>query len=326
MGTNKGGPIGYTNVEYVQSATIRSTRSPLDAAGHSFNFLPIDDGTWRRVRMDLDWLGSLTPSLSTNNSAQDWTSLSALINNIGLDNSTGLIVEWESGIATLEVIVAALVTNGLSRQGYTANVGTPEHIPDRDHLVPWDSSPDAQTSIIAGTYAFPSPTPNATTANPVAATQLTLSITAAGYAYKADSAAYFLALTVLFAHAALALGHIIYLCIFSRITSEAWDSLVSLLLLAIVSGQRTLTASSSNSGASSSSSSQTFGNAGAWVERYKTFSTPAYVRAVPSRGSTSNGNGTNNVPTGNVEEDVALVFGDALGNRLPALKVREKYG
>ncbi|MCJ1333845.1 hypothetical protein MMC10_010551 [Thelotrema lepadinum] len=322
MGTNKGGPIGYIDVEYVQSATIKNTRPPeANMTGHSFNFLPVDDGTWRRVRMDLDWLNTLTPPLSTNDSVSDFTSLSALITAVGLDNSTGLIIEWENGIATLEVVIAALVTNGLSRQGYTANVGTPQHISDRDRLVPWTSSPDTQSSIIAGTYSFPSPSPDATTARPAAATELTLSITAAGYAYKADSAAYFLALTVLFAHAALALGHILYLCLFSRITSEAWDSLVGLLLLAIVSGKRTLTTSSGGSG------SQTFPNAGAWVERYRTFSTRAGVRAVPSQTIAAKGNSSNNAhQTGKVEEDVALLFGDALGNGMPALKVGEKYG
>ena len=330
-GTNQGGPVGFTDVEYVETATIQNTRSPPDELGHSFNFLPVNDSSWRRVRMDMDWLSTLTPSFSSNNSVSDWTSLSSLLHTIGLDNSTGLIVEWGDIGPTLEVVIAVLVANGLSRQGYSNNIGNPTQIDDGNNLLAWDDSLESRASILAGTYTFPLPSPIGTTAAPpTVTTQLKLSITVTGFAYSADSAAYYLALTVLFVHAALALGHMIYLLITWRVFNDAWNSVVGLLLLAVVSGIRVPGVSSSSNSSSSNSNSnnsssgagahQAFRNVGTGVEKYRTFSTRAYIRAVPSLEGASNGQ------AGAVEEDVALLFGEAMGKGLPAVKIGENYG
>lgn len=176
MGTYTGGPVGDIDADYVQTATIQNTRPFPDIKGYQYNFLPIDDGSWRRVQIDLDWLNTLTPPLG--NSTSGWTSLAALLTDIGMDKSTGTIFDWVDVSSVLESIIATLVADGMSRQGYAANGGSSTHFSDALYQLPWYNTPSSQQSLLAGTYAFP---PSAGTA-----TQLRWSVVVGGYAYRAD--------------------------------------------------------------------------------------------------------------------------------------------
>ena len=292
--TYTGGPVGDIDADYIQTATIQNTRPFPDLTGYQYNFLPIDDGSWRRVQIDIDWLNILTPLLG--NSTSGWTSLAALLTDMGMDNSTGSIVHWSDVPSVLETIIATFVADGMSRQGYTANGGSSTHFTDALSLLPWDNSASSQQSLLAGTYAFPPPVGTAT--------QLHWSVVVSGYAYRADSLAYYLALTVLFLHAALALGHVAYI-LRTRVCCDAWDSLVELMVL---------TAKSSMPGASGADN--VFKNASAGIERYQTMSTQVRVRALPTSGGTAV-----------KQEDVKILFGKktlAAGYR--TLEIDKKYG
>lgn len=143
MGTYSGGPVGDIDADYVQAATIQNTRpfGP-DLQGYQYNFLPINDGSWRRVQIDLDWLNTLTPPLGGNTSG--WTTLAALLTDMGMDNSTGAIIDWFDVSTVLETVVAALVADGMSRQGYAANGGSSTHFSDALDILPWDNSASSQ--------------------------------------------------------------------------------------------------------------------------------------------------------------------------------------
>lgn len=227
---------------------MQKTRPFPDLLGYEYNFLPVDDGSWRRVKIDTDWLNILTPPFPGNTSG--WTSLAALLTNMGVGNSTGLIVQWADVPANLETVIASLIVDGMSRQGYAANSGSLKHISDGLDLLPWDNSASSQQSILAGTYSFPRPAGRAT--------QLQWSVTVGGYAYRADSTAYYLALTVLFVHAALALCHILYI-LWTRVCCDAWDSFIGFTVLAARSGMP-----------GGSGANKVFENAASGIERYRT--------------------------------------------------------
>ncbi|CAF9930488.1 MAG: hypothetical protein ALECFALPRED_004612 [Alectoria fallacina] len=164
------------------------------------------------------------------------------------------------------------------------------------NLLPWDNSASSQQSLLAGTYVFP---PSVGTATP-----LHWSVVVGGYAYRADSLAYYLALTVLFVHAALALGHVVY-GLRTRVCCDAWDSLVGLMVLAANSGM-----------AGASGIADVFENASAGIERYRTMDTQVRVRALPTSGASAAG-----------QEDVKNPFGDkTLAAEYRALEVDKTYG
>ncbi len=75
----------------------------------------MDDSTWRRLQIDLDWLNTLIPPLT--NIKSGYISLAALLTDMGIDNSTGIIVNWGDVSSVLEAVVAALVADDMSRQG-----------------------------------------------------------------------------------------------------------------------------------------------------------------------------------------------------------------
>ena len=276
MAIYHGGPIGDVNADYVQSATIQHIRPSGDITGYEYNFLPINDSSWRRVQIDTEWLNNLTPPSA--NTSSGYTSLSALLSDIGIDNSTGLIVEWGDVTPVVESVIAAMVADGMSRQGYGANGGSSTHFSDTLSLLPWDNSMSSQESLLAGTYSVPPLAGNGT--------MLQWTIVVGGYAYYADSTAYYLALTVLFLHAILALGHVVYI-LWTRICCDALDSVTGLIVLAAKSGiPRT------------SGSSDVFENASSGIQRYRTMGTEVRVRTLPVLGT----------PTG--QEDLKILFGD----------------
>lgn len=295
MGTYSGGPVGDVDADYVQTATIQNTRPFSDLNGFQYNFLPIDDGTWRRVQIDTDWLNTLTPSFDSN--TPGWTSLAALLTDIGIDDITDSN-QLDEVLPVLETIVAILVADGMSRQGYAANGGSSTNLTDALNQIPWDNSVSSQQSLLAGTYAFPPP------AGP--STPLRWTVVVAGYAYRADSLAYYLALTVLFLHAALALGHIAYV-LRTRVCCDAWDSFVGLVVLA----------AKSSVPAASSGAANVFKNTSAGIERYRTMGTHVRIRALSSTPTVGAA----------AQEEIEIIFGD---KRLEAgyrtVEIDKSYG
>ena len=290
-----GRPVGYIDADYVQAATVQSNRDFGQLTGYQYNFLPTNDSTWRRVRVDLDWLNTLTPSI--NDSTSGWTSLASLLTDVGMDNSTGIVFNWVDVTSTLEGIIATLVADGMSRQGYSENGGSSRHFSDALNILPYDGSASAMQRLLAGTRAFPPPAGRATI--------MKFSVVVGGYAYRADSIAYYLALTVLFLHAALALCHVAYL-LWTRICCDAWDSIVGLIVLAATSGIPI----------TSPGAVDIFKNAATGVERYRTMNTKLRVKrsSAPALGVA-------------VQTDVKIFFGDeklAAGHQ--KLEIGKAYG
>jgi hypothetical protein len=203
--------------------------------GYGFN--PVNDGTWSRVAMDLDWLYTLTPVLNSPlsqsqeyTSGPRWTSLASLLQDSGFDNRTGLVEEWASIRSPIEGVIAMLVAEGMARVGMSDNGGQAQRLD-------WVNTPGAVLNL----YENEDDSLNALLQNGVAVlpprgvsasklTQLHWDVTAYGFFYKANSVAYYLALTVLFSYVIFALVHIIY-CLYTRHSSEAWDTYEELLTL-----------------------------------------------------------------------------------------------
>ena len=265
-----GGPSGDQDADYVQTVSVKNSRPWLGIAaaqsGYQYNFLPADDGTWRRVKITTDWLISI-PASSVNRSMGGVSVLGALLQGMGLDNRTGTVVEWVDVVSSLESVIAVLYADALSRQGFFPNGGNSSHFTDPADQFPWDNSYESQSSLLAGKYKFTRP------AGP--ATRLEWSIVVSGYAYRADSVAYYLALTVLFLHAAMALVHVLYL-LHGRLCSSSWDSVTGLIVLAATSFRRS----------ARSNTADHLGNTSVGVERYRTLSTGVRVRTLPTSGIT----------------------------------------
>jgi hypothetical protein len=97
-------------------------------------------------------------------------------------------------------------------------------------------------------------------------------VTASGLGYRANSAAYFLALVILFSHAAIALAHTVW--VFSaRQSSTAWSSLTDLVVLALTSRLP---------------EGAVLENASVGIKCYKTLGEPVRIRATGSQ-TVSNG-------------------------------------
>ena len=202
-----------------------------------YGFSPVNDGTWSRVAMDLDWLYTLTPVPNSpllqsqeDISGPRWTSLASLLQDSGFDNRTGLVEEWASIRSPIEGVIAMLVAEGMARVGMSDNggqaqrldwVNTPEAV-----LNLYENEDDSLNALLQnGVAVLP---PQGVSANNL--TQLHWDVTAYGFFYKANSVAYYLALTVLFSYVIFALVHIIY-CLYTRHSSEAWDTYEELLTL-----------------------------------------------------------------------------------------------
>lgn len=200
---------------------------------HEYNlprYVPIDDGTWRQVSVDLDWLYALTPFL--NNSASPSppqtrdqpgrTSLSAMLATAGFDNSTSLVGEggWSDQIPKLESIIAILVAEGMARVGQAdTSVYIRTETDDTITLV--------YDSILRGSSAH---IYNPLYVGASNGTKVHWSVTVVGYAYRADGVAYYLAVGVLLIHATMALLHIAH-GLRKGMMLDAWSSPEELMAL-----------------------------------------------------------------------------------------------
>ncbi|KAL1860254.1 hypothetical protein Daus18300_009308 [Diaporthe australafricana] len=219
-----------------------------------------DEGKSRSVRLKMDWLNALTPEMANNTNT-----LSSLLTLIGADNSTGFIGNWSDPRNVIETIVSAVVADGMSRSGFERNGGSANAT-----SYPWnlDQDPGAALadSVLDGTYVLPPM--YGYDADSADITEMRWSTTVSGIGYRADSAAYYLALVVLFLHLVIALSHIFW--VFWRPwrpceTSTAWSSLTDLLVLAL--------------GSTPPADSAILDNATAGIQRYATLREGVRIRA-----------------------------------------------
>ena len=276
--TYRGSQIALIGSIYSQTAQTESNRrfQPTQT-GYDDNFLPINDGSWRKVQITDDWLKVLTPTLRNSSTSQ--TVLTELLTKMRLDNSTGEVFEWADLTSILESVAAALVADGMSRLGFETNAGRSTHISDSEYILPWNETASNIRSVLESKFTFPRPASTAT--------EVQISIFVAGYAYSADSAAYYLALTILFIHAAIAVGYLAYI-LKTRECCDVWDSFLGLFVLAATS--EVSPASKINEVLQKTSSG---------VEHYRTLKTAVRIKAFNASST----------PPLSSENDIKLLFG-----------------
>lgn len=104
------------------------------------------------------------------------------------------------------------------------------------------------------------------------ATKIHMLINVTGYVFHADSVAAYLALTVLFAHMALATMYIVYL-LYTRVCYSTYSSFVDLFALAVAGS------SESDATGTPAAGTEVFQNASSGIKKYRTMRTPVRVRA-----------------------------------------------
>ena len=276
--TYQGSNIALIGEVYSQTAQADHKRRFLpNHTGYDKNFLPINDGSWRKVKITNDWLYVLTPPLSNGTSGQ--TVLSNLLAKLRLDNSTGEVFMWSDLTSIIESITATVVADGMSRLGFTANAGPIKHISDSNHILPWNGTASNIRSVLGSNYVFQHP------AGP--ANGVKISIFVGGYAYSADSVAYYLALTVLLVHAAIAFSYMAY-TLKTRECCNAWNSFLGLFILAATSEV-----------SEASKIDEVLQKTSSGVEQYRTLKTAVRIRTL------------NDSPTSppSSENDIKLLFG-----------------
>ncbi|KAL9578560.1 MAG: hypothetical protein Q9203_007050 [Teloschistes exilis] len=315
----RGQSVDSFNWHYSQQASwIQSQQYSHDLVGWEYSRRPVAGGYWRKVQIDKNWLEALTPSIDNETAGatslagvlEDLESLAGVFEDMDIENDVGNSTDaLRQVVARVEAIVATMVTDGMSRTGFrSVGISVDQRTGPVDVLL--DVSPSDWASFIGGRHKFPRPDGPAT--------ELQLSITIGGYAYRADSKAYWLALTVLFLHAALALAHLGYV-ILTRVFCNAWDSITSFIVLAALSGTESAAPSSMIKVEGSSSfvraASHVFEHASSGISRYRTMNTLVKIRtrkkkiqpgcAAPTTATTTT------MPTVHyLGEEVEMLFGD----------------
>ncbi|MCJ1394327.1 hypothetical protein MMC18_007205 [Xylographa bjoerkii] len=236
-GNNVGTNVDSTTDIFLQHGEVDSNAAVF---AYTDMILPVDDGTWRTVDLDISWLEALSPVLNASDNivsnhtlspeilqSPGWTTLSSIFQQAGYDNSTGDIDNWSDLAQFTEMIIALLVADGMSRIGLTQNSGTANQIGDfGGSYFPWLRDWNSLVSaLLSGGSAISPPDPKD---GPT--TSLDWTVFIEGYSYAADSKAYYLALTVVFVYMALALTHIGY-TLRKRWFSNCWNEVPKLLAL-----------------------------------------------------------------------------------------------
>lgn len=301
MGNYQGGPITLTPWQYVQSAVMQSPNLfAAHATGDPSNH---DDPSWRPVQIDMDWLESLTPPLDNDIT---YTSLAAILtatNLVRLENSTN-VQQFSHVVQSLvEIVVASLVADGMSRVGFAGLGQVGAQYSNSLSFLPKEPSESVWKAFMAGTYKFPRPATGSYTV-------LDWSVQVSGLAYHAGSNAYTLALVVLFLHAALALAHIAYV-LRTRVFCSTWESFTSLVVLAAKSGM---------------SDTSLFKNAGSGIKRCRTMKTEVRIRTKQHPGANNPASGA----ASGTGQQVKLLFGPDEGRLAQAgfekLEIGKVYG
>jgi len=139
-----------------------------------------------------------------------------------------MIDSYSDITSSVETTLSALVAEGLARIGFTENGGSGNQWGDAASLLNYPSdTPQVHDSILSDDGKAVLPPPGIDVGN---LTKLHWSITISGYAYKADSTAYYLSFTALSLYVILALGHLAY-SLYTSESSDAWHSFEDLLVL-----------------------------------------------------------------------------------------------
>ncbi|KAI4156949.1 MAG: hypothetical protein LQ342_008574, partial [Letrouitia transgressa] len=114
--------VGTAGIKLLRTTVFSQNNYQPSITAYDKNFLQIGDAIYRRVHMDMDWLNALTPPIFSN-ANNSFRSLAALLSDVGIDNSTGLVPQNKTLFPKepLEAIVATIIADGMSRHGFAAN-------------------------------------------------------------------------------------------------------------------------------------------------------------------------------------------------------------
>ncbi|RMJ19459.1 hypothetical protein CDV36_000883 [Fusarium kuroshium] len=184
---------------------------------------------------DASWLRLLTPPQRGRSTGLASNAFQSILENSGMldqhlnhaDNPTETWNDDKDGSFNrtlyLEWITTLIIASGISRHGID---GVLNMIRDARSwsLLDYTKPPDFNERLVAGKTALQRP-------SGTEFTSFFTSISINGIAYKANSATDHLAIAVLLAHIALVLGYSVYL-VYTRRSSDAWDSVMEMLILA----------------------------------------------------------------------------------------------
>ena len=311
-GVNVGNHLGdqtFIGSDFITTAELTDTRDPVGEDPTGKGFLPKDDGNWITVDLGLDWLNQLTPHLTfssnataafTPNDASSWTTLASILQGSGIDNTTNAVGNWGDLRSPIESMIASQVADGMSRIGFSKNGGSLDRIATQGEQANYSTEPpELFAEFLNGRTSFPPPWTNDTTN----LTRLEWHAFISGYAYKADSLAYYLALALLLTHSLIAATHTVYRCS-TAISSEAWTSLGELLVIA----------------QQSTPAKNGFADTSAGIQRGKTYQQSLRIRA------------TNNDPkwVNSVGEELQIIVEDPdwtdKANGFQGVCIDQKYG
>lgn len=124
--------VGTAGIKLLRTTVFSQNNYQPSITAYDKNFLQIGDAIYRRVHMDMDWLNALTPPIFSN-ANNSFRSLAALLSDVGIDNSTGLVPQNKTLFPKepLEAIVATIIADGMSRHGFAANGGSPANTSTR---------------------------------------------------------------------------------------------------------------------------------------------------------------------------------------------------
>lgn len=262
---------------------ISHKRSPPDGYAEMQHFLPIDDGSWRRIAMTPPWLLSLTPPVPDSRSTTLETILAHTIpahTDFGFpppyiaSNSNPLLPVSENfmSIPVAEHIISVVVTDGISRVGCALQPNA--------STIETDMFGGFTDSVFSLGQVIPPPPKSAGT------TQMRLSTTIDGYVYRIVGGTGAFTVIVIVAHMLIVLVHSLMI-VFRRAGrwSDSWESFSEVLALAM------------NSPAGVS------GETAAGIKKFETLALMVKIRAVDGA-------------EGGAVDGVGLVVGGSGGNEV----------
>lgn len=232
----RGSNIGMSLPETDNMVVFGSLASTKET-GTNVGFSPVPGPDWRFAELDQTWLDALLPLLGGANSTREmgWTTAASMYTSAGFDNSTGLVIEWDTLCHTLESTIGMLIVDGMSRSGLADNGGNMYRVTDRREWMNWlpsrVSDPGSYFDLLLHGKNVVAPP---STTNVSTLTRMHWDVTVSGLAYKANSTAAYLAIAVMLACTTIGACNSAHMLI-SRRSSEAWDSIEEIIVLSQLS-------------------------------------------------------------------------------------------
>lgn len=236
------------------NATIVGTDFNQDALGSYFVYAQMPDDYTNptpesqfpytddavKVSADDDWLTALTPDVLAINTpgfnsstSPGYSTLADILRAMRLDDG---FTALRPVLYQIESVVATVVADGMSRIGYSINGANETLSGYQDQVVlRYNTSFDPPSPWSKAAYKGTATTPFVPGYDESNSTFFHFDAYLQGYSYKADSTTYWLALALFYVHALVVLCHLGYRLFVNRKSSVAWEGIMDLLALALVS-------------------------------------------------------------------------------------------